>query len=72
MRGCLRSDPDHALADFFGVYGEREWQGKKFMGLSRDTFLIDPDGVVRRAFRGVDPLTTAQETYAAVEALAKK
>jgi peroxiredoxin Q/BCP len=65
----LLSDPEHKLADFFGVYGEREWQGKKFMGLSRDTFLIDPDGKVARAWRKVDPLTTSAATYAAVKEL---
>lgn len=65
----LISDPEHRLADFFGVYGEREWQGKKFMGLSRDTFLIDPDGKVARALRGVNPGTTVAETYETVRAL---
>jgi peroxiredoxin Q/BCP len=68
----LLSDPEHKLAEFFGVYGEREWNGKKFMGLSRDTFLIDPEGKVARAWRGVDPLTTARETYEAVQQLAGK
>lgn len=67
----LLSDPDHRLADFFGVYGEREWQGKKFNGLSRDTFLIDPQGKVARAFRAVNPTSTAQETYDAVKALVR-
>ena len=66
----LISDPDHKLADFFGSYGEREFQGKKFMGLSRDTFVIDPEGRVVRAFRAVDPLTTAQQTLDVVRALA--
>lgn len=65
----LISDPDHALSDFFGVYGQREWQGRKYMGLSRDTFLIDPDGIVAKALRGVDPTTTVQETYETVRAL---
>jgi peroxiredoxin Q/BCP len=65
----LLSDPDHQLADFFGVYGEREWKGKKFNGLSRDTFLIDPKGKVARAFRAVDPTTTTQETFEAVKTL---
>jgi peroxiredoxin Q/BCP len=68
----LLSDPEHKLADFFGVYGEREWKDRKFMGLSRDTFLIDPQGKVARAWRGVDPVTTAQETYAAVQQLTGK
>ena len=65
----LISDPNHALADFFGVYGEREWKGNKFMGLSRDTFVIDPSGKVVRTFRNVNPLTTSQETYDVVKAL---
>jgi peroxiredoxin Q/BCP len=65
----LLSDPEHKLADFFGVYGEREWKGKKFLGLSRDTFLIDPQGKVVRAWRGVDPTTTTSETYEAVRQL---
>lgn len=63
----LLSDPEHKLADFFGVYGEREWQGKRFMGLSRDTFLIDPDGKVVGVYRGVDPLTSVEETYKALK-----
>jgi thioredoxin-dependent peroxiredoxin len=65
----LISDPEHKLADFLGAYGEREWQGKKFMGLSRDTFVIDPHGRVARAFRKVDPLSTAADTYAALQTL---
>jgi peroxiredoxin Q/BCP len=65
----LISDPEHKLADFFGSYGEREWKDKKFMGLSRDTFLIDPQGRVVRAFRGVDPVATASETYRVLQQL---
>jgi peroxiredoxin Q/BCP len=65
----LLSDPEHKLADFFGVYGEREWQGKKFMGLSRDTFLVDREGKVVRVFRGVNPQSTSQETYEAIKQL---
>jgi len=65
----LISDPDHQLAEFFGSYGEREWQGKKFMGVSRDTFLIDPQGKVVKAFRGVNPTSTVQETLDTVREL---
>lgn len=65
----LISDPEHKLADFFGSYGEREFQGKKYMGLSRDTFIIDREARVVRAFRAVDPLTSAKHTLDAVRAL---
>ena len=60
------SDPDHQLADALGVYGEHQVKDFKYTGLSRDTFLIDPEGKVARAFRQVDPERTSQDTYEAV------
>jgi peroxiredoxin Q/BCP len=65
----LISDTEHKLADFLGVYGEREWNGKKFMGLSRDTFLLDPQARVVKAFRGVDPSSTVGTTFDAIKKL---
>lgn len=65
----LISDPDHQLADFLGVYGEREWKGKKYMGLSRDTFLLDPQARVAKAFRAVDPSATVGQTYEEIKKL---
>jgi peroxiredoxin Q/BCP len=65
----LISDTEHQLADFLGVYGEREWNGKKFMGLSRDTFLLDPEARVVKAFRAVDPSSTVATTYEAIKKL---
>jgi thioredoxin-dependent peroxiredoxin len=67
----LISDPEHELADFLGVYGEREWNGKKYLGLSRDTFLLDPEAKVVRAFRAVDPSSTVAATYDAIKQLVK-
>jgi len=65
----LISDPEHKLADFFGSYGDQEWQGRVFKGLSRDTFLIDPNGKVAKAFRRVNPTDTVGVTYEAIKAL---
>jgi peroxiredoxin Q/BCP len=64
-------DKDKALSTFLGVYGEQEWNGNKYMGLSRDTFLIDPNGVVQREWRKVNPLATVGETLQAVVELVK-
>jgi len=49
----LLSDPDHAAAEAFGVWGERKYMGKTYLGVNRSTFLIDRDGNVVRAFYGV-------------------
>ncbi|MBN8231033.1 thioredoxin-dependent thiol peroxidase [Corallococcus macrosporus] len=46
----LLADPDHALADAYGVWGEKSLYGRKFMGLIRATFLIGPDGKVVRVW----------------------
>lgn len=65
----LLADTEHVLSDALGVYGEQEWKGQKFMGLSRDTFIIDPEGKVAHEWRGVDPISTISETLEAVKRL---
>ncbi|MFQ3590106.1 MAG: thioredoxin-dependent thiol peroxidase, partial [Chloracidobacterium sp.] len=46
----LLADTSHTVSEAYGVYGEQEWQGKKFMGLARKTFLIDEQGVIVKIF----------------------
>jgi peroxiredoxin Q/BCP len=58
----LLADTEKKLATALNVYGEQEWQGKKYMGLSRDSFLINPKGEIIREWRKVDPKTTVTET----------
>jgi peroxiredoxin Q/BCP len=49
----LVSDPDDALGNAFGVVGEKTLYGRKFIGVVRSTFLLDPDGNVAAEWRGV-------------------
>jgi peroxiredoxin Q/BCP len=58
----LLADTEKKLATALNVYGEQEWQGKKYMGLSRDSFLINPKGEIIKEWRKVDPKTTVTET----------
>jgi len=46
----LIADPKHAIIDKFGVWGEKQLYGRKYMGLHRTTFLIDEKGVIRKIF----------------------
>lgn len=62
----LLVDADHALARALGVWRAAEWNGMKYTGLQRDTFLVDPQGVIRRAWRDVDPDTTMGTTFDAL------
>jgi thioredoxin-dependent peroxiredoxin len=49
----LLADPDKTLASAYGVWGEKNNYGKKYMGIIRSTFLIGADGTIKKAYRGV-------------------
>jgi peroxiredoxin Q/BCP len=46
----LIADPEHAIIDKYGVWGEKQLYGRKYMGIHRTTFLIDEKGVIRKIF----------------------
>lgn len=46
----LLSDPDHHIADAFGVWGEKKFLGKTYDGIHRISFLIDENGVIMAVF----------------------
>jgi peroxiredoxin Q/BCP len=64
----LLADPEHGLAEAYGVWGEQEWNGERFMGVDRSTFLIDANGIVTTVLRGVDPATHAGDVIASLDA----
>ena len=51
----LLADPDHRAAEAFGVWKETRNSGKTYMGIERSTFVIDADGKVAKAMRGIRP-----------------
>ena len=62
----LVSDVDGKLSEGYGVWVERERDGKKSMGINRSTFLIDKTGVVRKEWRGVNVDGHSEEVLAAI------
>ena len=46
----LLADADHAVAEAYGAWVEKSMYGKKYMGVQRATFLIDPDGKIAKVF----------------------
>ena len=46
----LLADPKHSIIDKYGVWGEKQLYGRKYMGLLRTTFLIDGKGIIRKIF----------------------
>jgi peroxiredoxin Q/BCP len=55
----LLSDPDHAVAEAYGTWGEKNMYGRTYMGIIRSAFLIDEDGTVAEAWYKVSPKDTA-------------
>jgi peroxiredoxin Q/BCP len=51
----LLADPDHRVAERYGVWGEKSMYGRKFLGILRTTFVIGPDGRIRKVFERVKP-----------------
>ena len=62
----LLADPDHALADQFGFWGQKSFAGKKYMGIERSTVVIGADGTVEKIFRKVKPDAHADQVLAAL------
>ena len=65
----LLSDPEHAVAESYGVWVEKSRYGRTYFGNSRTTFIIDADGVVRHVIPKVTPATHDDEVLAAIAAL---
>ena len=62
----LLADEDHAVAERYGTWVEKENYGRRYWGVQRATFLIDPEGVIRRVWPKVRPDGHAAEVLAAL------
>jgi peroxiredoxin Q/BCP len=64
----LLADPDHSIADAYGVYGEKKFMGRTYLGVKRITFLIDEKGKIKKVFEKVKPEEHARDVLEAFEA----
>lgn len=64
----LVADADKKIVDAYGVWGEKKFMGKTYMGTHRETFLIDERGIIKAIIRKPD---TANHTEEVLEAWAK-
>jgi peroxiredoxin Q/BCP len=63
----LLADPDHSIANAYGVYGEKKFMGRTYLGVKRITFLIDEKGRVKKVFEKVKPEEHARDVLEAFE-----
>ena len=66
----LLSDPDHSLAEAYGVWVEKNRYGRTYMGNERTTFVIDGEGKIARVFPNVSPKTHDEVVLEALGELA--
>lgn len=57
----LLSDPEHKIAEDFGVWGEKQLYGRKYMGVFRTTFIIDEKGIIEEIISKVDSKNHTQQ-----------
>jgi thioredoxin-dependent peroxiredoxin len=62
----LLSDEDHAIAEAYGVWGEKKNYGKTYMGIVRSAFLIDEKGKVEQAWYKISPKDTPENLKKAI------
>lgn len=65
----LLSDEGFKVSSEYGVYKEKSMYGKKYMGIERSTFIIDKDGIIKRAFRKVKVTNHAKEVIEEIKKL---
>jgi peroxiredoxin Q/BCP len=65
----LLADTDTTVSQLYGVWKEKNYAGKKYMGVNRETFLIDKDGIVRKIWPKVRAAEHAQEVLETIESL---
>jgi len=62
----LLADPEHELAELYGVWSEKSFAGRKYWGVDRTTFVVAPDGTVSRVMQRVKPTAHADDVLAAL------
>ncbi len=62
----LLSDPDHAVAEAWGTWGEKSLYGKKYKGVIRSSFLVDEEGRIVDAWYKVSPKDTVPKALKAL------
>jgi len=65
----LLADEDKSIANAYGIWGEKSFMGRKYMGNFRVTFLIDATGRIARIWPAVKPETHAAEVLEAIKQL---
>ncbi len=65
----LLSDPDHRVLEAYEAWGPKKMFGRQYMGVLRKTYIIDPEGRIRKIYPKVKPKGHAQQVWEDLQAL---
>lgn len=65
----LLSDEEKSLVQNYGVWGKKKFMGREFTGTKRWSFLIDPNGIIRKIYEDVKPTAHAEQVLADLKEL---
>ena len=68
----LLSDETHEVIEAYGAWGSKKFMGRVFIGVHRNTYIIDPDGNIAKEYIGVNPKNHATEIINDLKALQVK
>jgi thioredoxin-dependent peroxiredoxin len=68
----LLSDTEKKVVEKYGVWGEKKFMGRSYIGIKRMSFLIDPKGKVAKVYSAVKPPLHAEEVLADLKGLSRK
>ena len=63
----LLSDPDHEVLEAYGVWGLKKMYGREYEGVFRTTYVIGPDGEIKKVFENVKPSDHSQQVLEEIE-----
>ncbi len=67
----LLSDPEHIYIEAFGSWKPKKFMGREYIGINRDTYLINPEGDIVKKYEGVDPKNHFEQIVADIQTLQK-
>lgn len=65
----LLSDPEHRIIEAFGAWGPRKFMGREFLSIYRNTYIVNPEGMIVKEYEGVQPKTHVAEIVRDLKAL---
>lgn len=63
----LLADPEKGMLKAYGVWGKKKFMGREYEGISRSSYLVNPEGKIEKVYEKVNPLTHANEVLKDLE-----